>query len=562
MELHPEQEIWQVEANSQIYHGSFAELSTWIQEGSLLRADRVRKGNLRWIEAGRVPSLAAVFNAVEKGQPIPVPTTLTEKVAPTNFSVTSAATSESDDLLDLGESRPTPEPDQEAVSESIILPVAASVASPAPANTDRSFCQNHKDKPTAYICTDCSSFFCKACPKTYGSVKICPECGAMCDSAGEAARKRREEYQNGVADGGFGFGDFSTSISHPFNYGTSLLVGGAMYAALSAGQAVAGFGGPFMWVAALFCFLFANMLTFGVLSHTAEVFAKGDTKANFMPSFEDFSVWDDILRPFFLSIAAYLVSFGPFIAMMIVITFFVLGALKDGVVPGQQMAQSAIPAASELPNAAKGAEQSAKVRELLNKQANIQRDRVQSATESAESGNSAAPQEDFARRQAEINQEFEDFAKQAQTSQNAPPVGSSGSEQALIEAFVRRGLKYTLLAGIFLLWGIVYFPAACIVAGYTNSIGATFNPMVGLDTMWNLGVDYIKLLLMGLILMILGGVAAGIVLVILSPFSLPMLGNIPAKFVTSFIGFYLWAVFACTIGFLLFKSRSRLKLPS
>lgn len=82
MELHPEQEIWQVEANSQIYHGSFAELSTWIQEGSLLRADRVRKGNLRWIEAGRVPSLAAVFNAVEKGQPIPVPTTLTEKVAP------------------------------------------------------------------------------------------------------------------------------------------------------------------------------------------------------------------------------------------------------------------------------------------------------------------------------------------------------------------------------------------------------------------------------------------------------------------------------------------------
>jgi len=80
--------------------------------------------------------------------------------------------------------------------------------------------------------------------------------------------------------------------------------------------------------------------------------------------------------------------------------------------------------------------------------------------------------------------------------------------------------------------------------------------------MWNLGVDYIKLLLMGLILMILGGVAAGILLVILSPFSLPMLGNIPAKFVTSFIGFYLWAVFACTIGFLLFKSRSRLKLPS
>ena len=73
MEQHHDQEIWQVEASGQIYQGSFTELSTWIQEGSLLRADKVRKGNLRWIEAGRVPSLALVFGAVEKGEPIVIP---------------------------------------------------------------------------------------------------------------------------------------------------------------------------------------------------------------------------------------------------------------------------------------------------------------------------------------------------------------------------------------------------------------------------------------------------------------------------------------------------------
>ncbi|KXJ99184.1 MAG: hypothetical protein UZ17_ACD001002444 [Acidobacteria bacterium OLB17] len=90
MERQAEQEIWQVEANNEIYQGSFDDLSKWIEEGSLLRADKVRKGNLRWIEAGRVPSLAAVFNAVENGRPIPVPIPATEKADPTNFTLNSA----------------------------------------------------------------------------------------------------------------------------------------------------------------------------------------------------------------------------------------------------------------------------------------------------------------------------------------------------------------------------------------------------------------------------------------------------------------------------------------
>ena len=563
MEQHHDQEIWQVEASGQIYQGSFTELSAWIQEGSLLRADKVRKGNLRWIEAGRVPSLALVFGAVEKGEPIVVPAGVTEKVDPTQFTVSTANEIDAEDLLGLNEHENIAlEGESTGLPESIIVPVAASVATPPPANSDRGFCQTHKDNPTAYVCTGCGGFFCKGCPKTYASVKICPACGAMCDSVGEAAKKRREEHKNANSSGGFGFSDFSTSISHPFNFGTSLLVGGAMYAALSTGQAVAGFGGPFMWVAALFCFMFANMLTFGVLSNTAEAFAKGETNANFMPSFEDFSIWEDVLRPFFLSVAAYVVSFGPFIAMMIVLAFFVLGAVKDGVLPGQQLAESTIPAATELPNAARGAEQSEKVRELLNKQASVQRDRIASASEAAESGNSAAAQQDFDQRQAELNKEFENLAKQAQAQRNLPAAGQTGPETALIESFVRRGMKYMLLAGIFMLWGLIYFPAACIVAGYTTSIRATINPLVGLDTMWNLGLDYVRLLLMAFALVVVGGFAALIVAVILSPFSLPMLGNIPAKFVTSFIGFYLWAVFACAIGYLLFKSRSKLKLPS
>ncbi|HQZ82398.1 MAG TPA: hypothetical protein PLR83_04195 [Pyrinomonadaceae bacterium] len=560
MEQQPEQEIWQVEANSEIYQGNFTELSKWIEEGSLLRADKVRKGNLRWIEAGRVPSLAAVFTAVENGQPIPVPVAATEKVDPTNFTVNAPLTTSTPPEIIAAVSAPTVAAATEEPATGAEAPAAFSVTASKP--SDPAFCGIHRDLPTAYLCTSCNGSFCKGCPKTYASVKICPSCGAMCESVGQLEKKRREEMHHATSSGGFGFGDFTASIGHPFRFGTSLVVGGAMYAALSTGQAVAGYGGPFMWVAALFCFLFANMLMFGVLSNTAEAFAKGETNSNFFPAFEDFSVWDDILRPFFLSIAAYVVSFGPFFAMMIVLAFFVMGAVKDGVIPGQGIGQSAIPAASELPNAAKGAEQSERIRDLLNKQANVQRDRVASATESAESGNSAVAQQDFDKRQAELNKEFESLTKQAQAQPNLPGVSSPGSETALIESFIRRGFKYILLAGIFMLWGLIYFPAACIVAGYTNSIGATINPIVGLDTMWNLGLDYIRLLLIAAALLIVGGFAALMIAVVLAPFNLPLLGNLPAKFVTSFLGFYLWAVFACSIGFLLFKARSRLKLPT
>src|SRR5688572_30586894 len=65
-------EIWQVEVGGQIYEAPFVELGDWIGEGSLLPQDKVRKGNLRWIEARRVPNLVPFFNAKEQGLPMPV----------------------------------------------------------------------------------------------------------------------------------------------------------------------------------------------------------------------------------------------------------------------------------------------------------------------------------------------------------------------------------------------------------------------------------------------------------------------------------------------------------
>src|SRR5687767_14534026 len=65
-------EVWQVEVGGQIYEAPFGELGDWIGEGSLQPGDKVRKGNLRWVEARLVPGLIPFFNAKQQGKPIPV----------------------------------------------------------------------------------------------------------------------------------------------------------------------------------------------------------------------------------------------------------------------------------------------------------------------------------------------------------------------------------------------------------------------------------------------------------------------------------------------------------
>lgn len=84
--------------------------------------------------------------------------------------------------------------------------------------------------------------------------------------------------------------------------------------------------------------------------------------------------------------------------------------------------------------------------------------------------------------------------------------------------------------------------------------------MVGLDTIKHLGFDYVKILLMTILLSIVSGIIGAILGFIFSPFDLPAMGNIPAKFVSSFIGFYTWIVFAVLLGLALYKNSDKLKL--
>ncbi len=562
-------ETWHVEANGDVYETSFEEMTLWIAEGSLLRIDRVRKGNLRWIEAGKVPALTEFFNAKDAAEPpLPLITTTRTEVLGVGTQAQPPALACG---VDVG-SNPT-----YGTNDNVTPP-------PPPRGYD--VCSIHTDEPAAYVCDTCASSFCKACPNSYGgNVKICPFCGAMCSSIQKMQQARAEgELRHNAVSAGFGFSDFGNALAHPFKFKFSLVVGAIMFAVFSLGQAAMGIGSIFLMAAGIISFMMANMLWFGVLGHTVDNFVQGKLDVNFMPSFDDFSLWDDVVHPFFLSIGAYVASFGPFIVVALVAVFMVLGVVRGEMKEMQTVAAQTT--APELPYAQKAQNQSQAVRDLLNKANENQRRRI-AAIESEARDAQELPYSNPEGTQAgslrsdgmpgslpqhaiEEEQEFErlnELINQQRKSQLESTIGKTSEtkakeQQALLQRVLGYGVIFLVLGGVTLLWGLFYFPAACAVAGYTRSFTATINPLVGLDTIKRLGGSYFLILVMGLILAIMSGMVSGVFELIFSPFDMPTVGNLPAKFFGSIFGFYISVVFSCILGYALYKKADKLDLPT
>lgn len=540
-----DREIWQVDAAGRIYDVDFAEMTSWIDEGSLLRQDKVRKGNLRWIEAGKVPSLVAVFNAKDAGTPVDPPVITTTRLEPSTFS--GPAETRTSNF-----SHPAPQSIQNG----------GEVSDP----DTGSQCCVHPDLPAAYLCGTCSSKFCRACPNSYGgTVKICPYCGAMCSSIDQVRKLQKENNLREISRmAGFGLSDLVNSVFHPLRFKASLIFGALMYMFLSLGGSVASFGGIFMFTAGIVCVMLANTLTFGVLANTVENFTQGKLQSNFMPTFDEFSLWDDVVHPFFLMIGVYVSSFGPALMIVIVTFFFISNAVQKEAANFENISGRAV--VPDLPYAENATQQSERVRQLLNKQRTDQERRVKAIEDgmdtptdvNSDAGSISSQDANF----EHLNRMIQEQRKaQLRETLGRSPEDMAQEREGLLNEFAGYGFVSLLAIGIAILWGAFYYPAACAVAGYTRSFSATVNPSVGLDTIRRLGFDYFKILLMLAAMGLVIGVIYGLVATLLSPFDIPMLGNIPAKAIVSLIGFYFSVVFACLIGSLLYKASDRLKLP-
>ena len=548
------QEVWQIDVGGQVYEANFEVVANWIFEGSLLPQDMVKRGNLRWIEAQKVPALLQFFNAKEQGMPPPVFASMTNALnqppqnqfaPPQNLTANQFQTSINQ----------PPVNNFQPPNQFDAPPVVQNFApqnnwqepqqfnqfnEPAPQNFEyvpADFCTMHPETQAIYACDTCANSFCRACPKSYGgNVKICPFCGAMCNSIAEVQKKTEEarQFEHAFSQG-FGFEDFINAVKYPFKFKTSLIAGAIMFTVFTLGESAGSFGGMGIMAAAIICWLFANMLTFGILANTVDNFAQGKVSLNFMPTFDDFNLWDDVVHPFFLCIGTYLSSFGPLLLIIAFIVWFSWTtfhgrppvSLEDKIRVEQNRIEKRNSGEYEFNEDG-----------TVKNRPGIAPDEIQNLEKIVRE-----------QRQKEIESVAGKTVKQEREDR-----------QEMVANFMKMGMPALALSFLALLWGIFYYPAACLVAGYTRSFAATLNPTVGWETIRIIGWDYLKIWLMFVVVFLLSLSVDAILGGLFSAFDMPSVGNIPAKTFGAVVGFYLWIVFSVFLGFGLYKNSDKLNL--
>ena len=105
--------------------------------------------------------------------------------------------------------------------------------------------------------------------------------------------------------------------------------------------------------------------------------------------------------------------------------------------------------------------------------------------------------------------------KQLESVVGKSPETREQESRQMVAELLKLAAPLVVVGFVTFVWGLFFFPAACAVAGYTRSFMAAINPLVGLDTIKRLGLDYINLLFMGLLLLIASGII-GIILGLIS----------------------------------------------
>ena len=273
-------EIWRVSTVEGVFQADFETLKQWIAEGCVLPTDKVSKGNLSWIEAGRVPKLKGAFN----GEPAPVSepiNTSFETFVESNFGSTNPPQSYSPPSTTWVEPAPIP------------VPISSATA-----------CHNHPEADPAYVCRMCAAVFCKTCPKFVGKVPVCALCGDLCHEY-RALTEKKERAQ--LQRSGFGTEDLMRAIRYPLQHKTALFGGALIYGLLLlAGRR----GSACAWV-----------IMFGCISQVITQVAWGRLNRSFMPDFSEFSGWDDLFLPGFLGVGVTIVSWGPAIVLVFALIF-------------------------------------------------------------------------------------------------------------------------------------------------------------------------------------------------------------------------------------------------
>jgi hypothetical protein len=505
--MKPETEIWQVSTPDGLFQADLPTLKEWVAEGVVLPTDRVRKGALNWIDAGRAPVLRRVFSGEEQVEVIEPPAGDADACAPPQTGP---------DLGLQGDeaARACFASDPAAASADAHAQADAGWAEPlltgAPALS--SSCHFHPLQAATLVCRKCSVTFCRACPNRVGasSVLLCALCGGFCDPL-EILTERLTLYER--QSEGFGLSDLQQALAYPFQHLASLLGGALLYGFLL----LTGARGQ----------LLATALVFGCISLVVRRVGYGNMGRDFLPDFSEFSLWDDVVVPCALGVGVTIVTLGP--------TLLLVGALLFGWLNGPES-----PSRLALPGG--GVEQQ----------------------KAADEG--VVTHEDMgtllnggtAEEEAALERKVNSMRPGAQVAGQLEETKQDGRTLAIAaELFGRPGLILAL--GLVALgWAAFYHPMALLVAGWTESLKSVLNPLVGLDTMRHMGLVYFKAWGMYAGVQFVAFLLTWVVGLVTAPFNMPFVGNLPGTFLSGIVTFYTSLVIACLLGLALFKSADRL----
>lgn len=131
-------------------------------------------------------------------------------------------------------------------------------------------------------------------------------------------QKRYSRFENSVAES-FDFADFGKAVTYPLKFKKSLVLVATIFLLVTLGQSVLTLAAS-TYFAVFVCLTLANAFVFNCLIRTTQSFLRGKTESDFLPNLNEFSLWDDIVHPFFLSLAVYFISFG-------LLTVLIIGAV-------------------------------------------------------------------------------------------------------------------------------------------------------------------------------------------------------------------------------------------
>lgn len=531
------QEVWHVDVQNHIYEASYEEVIQWIKEGAILPEDKVKRGNLRWLSASKVPEFNRYFLQSELNanfSAAPVGSNGETNEVSTQFQIAASENPSAQTLT-------SPQASVNVSYHSPSAPAARQNQPPFVAVADATVCSVHLERERYYICQICKIIFCKDCPHSFGSsVKICLDCGGMCITYAEfekledktigainrpyariEAKIKTDAEVEAAKRAKLSKKDFFEAMLYPLRFPVALLVSAILLTVLTVGQTILAIGGINLFFAALGVSALTLLLIFSVLTKTVENSLHEKTQTGFMPRISRFTVWEDFVHPFFLGAGAFLATFGLFLSLIIGAGVYAWTQFSGDL----EMAETQMRATSNQVNA---------TFEQLN-------DKKLS---------SGAFRENALERKIEQN-----LQTQTERVFGSNYLGDAAQLEKLVKSMFRLSIYFQMPICFAFIFGLLLFPAVCLVAGSTRSLGKTVNLFRGWKTIKKLGFDYIKILIMCLAFTAVTFAFVAGTFFLLSTFDQVFAGIIVALTLASVTGFYFWIVFSQIIGVALNKKQ-------